>query len=650
MKDTISVVLEHKKFAFDKEDLKLFGIDYFESNYFQKVGNHYRVKVTATFTKTLLGTLEEQFRPVYSSNFDSFYNFYRQIDQYFKISKSNQGRSAHIDAILKHLILKANKDFDVQFESFIPKLWSEVDSFESYQFNSAFSQIMSQLIIEPSKLHYALVRLHRNTAGDGVGVNMDSGIITKGIQDYCENNYEGGKALLKIYEDGSDEFITSHHAAALAGLYRFNGEQGIERLISYSRVEDFQESVASAISVLKPKSSVEIEVLLDVLDSLNLSLDSILSYVPRTIVNFLNSDFTLAAELADSCFDKLTCIVESGNTKLINIALFQLQFLSGYKLRVFDLLKLLVNREVQLQHVWKQVDKLLMSLDDCGFFFDLIRQVKVGSLNEFKIDVVEFSLNHFRNKHEPEFSDELVNLLVDDEGMNRWKGQKIFSHFAIRSYKSFSFKTDLTKLSALNQYKLIVSVLSDFMEPRYCFQSILPLRKTQYPIVFEILISKIENLIQNFSTSVLVECEKHLDQQSPFDKLIVERVRKEVERFSQYCADKTQITEFNPKLTSTNIYKEYNSIIGEKMAETAQVAEQNRDSFLNFFQTVRLAKGGRWIGSEDNRKTELNQFKSSFQLPRDCYRIPERFEVEIARGYSEDWSEAFKPWEQIISS
>lgn len=650
MTKVVSAVLESKTFSFDAEELELKGINLVESNLFQKVGKHFRVRANSDFTKKIVLRLELQFCPSYNSDFRSFYNFYQQIDQYFEVSGSNsQGRSSHIEAILQCLILKANKEFGIQFDSFIPKLWTEIDSFESFQLNSAFSKILGQLIIHPRKLHISLLHLYDNTAGDG-GVNMDRGIITGGIQDYCENNHEEGKVLLELYEDGSGELIISHHAAALAGLYRYDEEQGIKRLGSYARIKEFQESVAAAIAVIEPNSCAKIESLLSVMDSMNWRLEPIMSYIPRAIVNFLNSEFTLAPELADSCFDKLGLVILSGNTHLSNNALFHLQFLKGYKSRVFDLLQLLASEEVELQYVSKQVDNLLRRLDCNDYLFNFIRLINIRSMNEFRSDILEFSLDHFMRKHEREFSKELIALLIDDDGMNRWKAQKIYSHFAITSLSSFLFKTDLTQLSALDQYKLLVSVLADFMEPRYCLASILPLRKTNYPLVFEILVSKIESLIENFSSSVLRECQKHLDPKSDLDKRIIERVKLEVEHFDQYCEIKTDIAEFNPMSTKTSIYKEYTAVISDRMAEISQAAEKNRDSFLDYFQTVRLAKGGRWIGIEDNRRTELNQFRSSFQLPRDCYRIPQRFELEIVKGYSEDWSVIFKPWEQIISS
>ncbi|WKN43785.1 hypothetical protein [Tunicatimonas pelagia] len=408
-------------------------------------------------------------------------------------------------------------------------------------------------------------------------------------------------------------------------------------------------TIACAVSAFEPENDQEAEELLNLIDNIEPSQEGYLVNLPRVYTNFISNEKINAESIVARCFKKLNWLLNLDIISVKQNTLWRLQIIEGYDERVFDIINSINDKEFD-DRLYKSVSNALCRFEDQKFFFEFLKSY--GEKNKRKFDAKNFKhpISAYRTKDLPAFSNHLIGLLIHDKGDLRFIGKMILAHVTIGSGRSFRFGIDILELSALEQTKLWVSIFHDYLEPEVSFPLLMPLRKSKYPIVVESFISKVEELVESYSYSVVKEFKRNVDLDDEDDKMLLKRIETKYQEFSNYWDEKVKVKELNPLFTQAKLFSTFMESYSESISKSMERTKEDNDSLLSMLPVVTLAKGGGWKHQQTGQVSPLSRISTELTLPRECFITPEKLDLRIHIGYLENWKEEFKEWEAILSS
>jgi hypothetical protein len=645
--ELIEFVVEHKTFSFQESDVSFNCDELISSGVLIRQPNQIKIGDSLLFTKGLYNHFAFKLSFTLSSDVQAAMEFYHKLQEDFMVEmKVVMGITEQMRNLLTYLVESINKDFGVTFEDFALAL-NKNDRF-LYEFSSSLFQCLNDLEIEAKNLYPILIHLHEQVNSD-VQYNMNLGELTKAIQNYCIQHPDKGVKLLELHHEKESEPKVSIHAAILTGLYKSNREEELERIKELVKDDFNHVSIACAISAFEPENNSEATNLLDTIDSIKSVADSYVINLPRLYVNFIDNKNVSDSEIHKRCFAKLQELLEFDHIGIKQNTLWQLQFVKGYGEDVFKIIDSL-NKTPLEENLYKVLNDVLTRFEDQKYFFQFLRGYSVNNKMKFEAKKFEFPISKFKNENPPNFGKYLIKLLIDNDGGIRFIGKRILSHLRIVIHNNYQFEYDILDLSALEQYKLWVSVFQDSPEPKYSFPLLLPLRKSKYPIIAEAFICKLEQLIESYTSSVVSVLKEHLDLTDDDDKKLLARIDSKYEEFGRYWDKKVKVKELNPLYTQSKLYEIYQEGFGDSLSSNMEDSVQDNSSFLSLITTITLAKGGGWKHEKGGQVSQLSTIGTSFQFPREYYIRPERFDFENRVSFTENWENEFNEWEATISS
>jgi hypothetical protein len=644
----LEFVIEQKTFSFKESDIS-FECDFLlENEVLERQPNQIKVGNSLLFTKAFYEHFATKLNFTLTSDFQAAVKFYHKLQEEFKVErKVIMGITEQMRNLLIYLIKRINKEFGVTFEDFALSLKKDDEDGFLYEFNSSFFKCLDELEIEAENLYPTVIHLHEQVDSD-VQYNMNLGELTKAIQHYCTQHPDKGVKLLELHHEKESEPIVNIHATILAGLYKSNREEELERIKKLVKEDINHVSIACAISAFEPENNSEATNLLDTIDSIkSVAVDYVIN-LPRLYVNFIANKNVSDSEILKRCFAKLKELLEFDHIGIKQNTLWQLHFVNGYDEEVFKIIDSL-NKAPLEENLYKVVNDVLTSFEGQKYFFQFLRGYSVNNKMIFEAKKFEFPISKFKNDNPSNFGKHLIELLIDNDGGIRFIGKRILSHLRVVMHGNYQFEYDILNLTALEQYKLWVSVFQDSPEPKHSFPLLLPLRKSKYPFVAEAFICKLEQLIEIYTSSVVSVLKEHLDLTNDDDKKLLARIESKYEEFGRYWDKKVKVKELNPLYTQSKLYEIYQEGFGDSLSNSMESVEDN-STLLNLFTTVTLAKGGGWKHEQGGQVSQLSTIGASFQFPREYHIRPERFDFENRVSFTENWEYEFKEWEATISS
>ena len=471
-----------------------------------------------------------------------------------------------------------------------------------------------------------------------------------GVESYCIANPSEGKLLLKNFLEQEEEPIININVAILIGLYRSDREQELARIQVLANEETYHTTVACAVSAFEPENDQEAEELLYIIDGIESSQENYLVNLPRVYTNFIRNEKINAESVVARCFEKLNWLLNLDIISVKQSTLWRLQFVEGYDKQVFKIVNSINNVEFD-DRLGKLVSNVLSRFKDQKFFFEFLKSYGEKNGVKFNAENFEHPISVHKTKDLPSFSKYLIELLIHDKGEIRFIGKMILTHVTIGTGRSFRFGIDILELSALEQTKLWVSVFNGYaIEPESSFPLLMPLRKSKYPIVVESFISKVEELVENYSYSVVKEFKGNVILDDEDDKMLLERIEAKYQEFSNYWYKKANVMELNPLLTQSKLFSIFIENYGESLSKSIERTKEDKGSLLSMLPVVTLAKGGGWKHQQTGQISQLSSISAELKPPRQYFLSPERFDLDIRISYLENWKEEFKEWEAILSS
>jgi len=647
--ELIKYVVEQKTFSFQESDVPFEFEELISQGVLKRQPNQIIVNDSHLFTQALYDYFSSKLNFTLSDDFKTVVDFYNKLQEDFKSEKKViMGIAEQMRNLLMYLIKSVNKDFGVTFEDFALSLKKDDEDRFLYKFNSSFFKCIEELDIEADKFYPTLIHLYEQVNSD-VHYNMNLGELTKGIQCYCRKDFNRGIELLELHNKNNTKPIVNIHAAILVGLYHNNRIEEIKRIKELAKKEINHVSIACAISAFNPEGNEEGTNLLDILNDVKSTSVDYLVNLPRIYVNYLRNENITDIDLTKRCFGKIQELLNLTHLRIKQTTLWELHFVDGYDEEVFKIVDSL-NEAPFDENLNMVVNDVLTKIEDQKYFFQFLRRYSVNNKMKFESKKFEYPISKFKNDNPIDFSKNLIELLIDNDGEIRFIGKGILSHLRIFIHGNYQFEYDILNLPALEQYKLWVSIFQDSPEPKYSFPLLLPLRKSKYPFVKEAFICKLEELIESYTSSVVTVLKEHLDLTDNKDKKLLERIELKYEEFRKYWDKKVNVKELNPIYTQSKLYEIFQEGFGDSLSSSMEDSVEDNSTFLSMITTITLAKGGGWKHEKGGQVSQLSTIGTSFQIPREYYIRPEKFDFENRISFTDNWQNEFKEWEAIISS
>jgi hypothetical protein len=212
------------------------------------------------------------------------------------------------------------------------------------------------------------------------------------------------------------------------------------------------------------------------------------------------------------------------------------------------------------------------------------------------------------------------------------------------------FSTKLTDLSALNQYKLVVSLADHYFEGELRVGFFAPLLDSPYLLVKELVLHKLEIMLENYGREIIDQLTSFFKPEDPAYKHHFVRLEKHLTDFNTQISKTLHIKELDPRYTQHNYWKQFQTLQQRDWRESVDKHVQQHSLAAVLSTQVMVAKGGGFkIRPEDEIGT-MKKIGTSVSLPREYLLFPELYDWEMAEAGLENWKGKFESWEVAISS
>jgi hypothetical protein len=576
--------------------------------------------------------------PELTEDFSSFIKFLQQIENDFKGDKFTPGFISIKKELWGIAILEANEAFQIDFVDYLNSLNFDEDKEEIFSFNEGYSIAIPYIKVEIEPFYSTIKQLILWTKSDA-DYNMPLGVLLKGIRDRFFINPEFGLNCFQ-YTIIQADFEVDSLIPMVSGLY------DNERLEFYTNhLKKLVDNQSYSIAIICGLANVEIitdveaHLFFQLIDKTDTAKSELSIYLPRLIFSILKSkDVTIDSKIINESFHILEELIDIDNQNLINIILRGLRFHDYHFIEQQDLIKKLIGKpHFQIESYLHSINDILWNQKDVSFFGAIVELIALNQPFKFLSSFLSSTIHEFTRDKKSEFDEMLVRLLIDDRASLRFVGKEIFDKV---SQNSYTFDFNILELASLNQYKLWVSVLQTYREPKYVIPCLLPLLKSNSSFVKEAFTCKLEEYSENYGGGLIKILEKKLDLNDDEQNKILKRIKQHIDtHFETFVRPKKDITELNPVYAQNKIYSDFNKNYFRSFGKQMKKHSDESNSIMNLFSKVTLLKGGGWKTEGRKEISKLSKISSSFSLPRIYFIEPEVFDFENTREISSDWND-----------
>lgn len=634
-------IYTEKLFEFDQTD---FGsrLDQLIEKGLVKISNGKICLLDLTnLSKQILSRLKKDYHFNGTNDTKQTASFIRKALKHFDSDGFVSGKHEFEIALAGQFLIEFNKIYKGSILELIMAFEKDDEYF--FDIEEACCAVLPELNIETKDLIDIIDYLAKQVEAEDVFINLDVERIGNAVHRLCKTDTEKGKELLEYCILSGNKHIPKFHGNILCGLLEADHSflDEIEKLILRP------EAQIAAIASLQAKFSIQTPYkrLVSIAESIPFPTAHYQLQLPRFYRNIITAEDNDDENLINHCFDRIAELIASGNQEVIMQFFFQFRFLKGYDTVISTLLLNFIGSK----HFDKNHCKLVMGMfklnEDFGGLFKTFKAMILKLGSKFSTGSVSNEMILARSRNKPEFDKGLISVLIDDNGLVRTMSGRLLMKLGIGHHIT-GFQCNILTLSALDQYKLCLSLLEDFHEPKDIFPYIIPLFDSSYDLVKELTIHKVEIMAENYGSSVVKHIEDSLDALNPNHAEIIGRINLHYQEFNKQLEKKRGIKELNPYYTHYQYIKQFNELKDKEMRKSFDQAPK-----IDFLpgDPIQLLKGGGWKSGDDSKVNQLSTFESSMQLPREYLIAPELFDYEGMHAINENWKNKFDKWAATIS-
>ncbi len=608
----------------------------------EKILSQNTVADNLKFAFKFFAKYKEQLDVKLNEDFISYTQVLARIKKDFNSNKHVQGFSKLERELWTVAIIEANDTYKETFSSYIESLNLKDLKEEIHLFYAGYSVAIQWIKIKVDLFCNNAQQLIKWTKKED-DYNLPLGRLLSGIRN-------------KVYEDSSFGMRCFKHLVKLkdfdvdlmtplvTGLYEKLGISYYEEHLSL-RVSDiiFTVPIICGLSNSKNITEVDAELFLTIYKKVYKIDSEILIHQSKLLFAVLNSsNLSEESDFKNRCIQHLEELVSINNPNLIRYILIQCRYIDNQTDKLYGLIVTAINQpHFQIKEYLALINHILWNSESPSFFKRVLFALAENCRFEEISKKLNSSLHKFLERQKKEFDELLVDLLIQNKAYYRFIGFDIFNDITPLD-GSYSFDFDILSLAPICQYKLWVSVLISYREPKSSIPCLLPLLSSSSKFVKEAFICKLEEYSENYGGGLTEVLKDELDLNDPENKIIFERVEKYMnDFFESHSRVKFGIKELNPRYTHNEIFVEFNKSYVRGWSNMMQKVSKGNNSFLDFVSTVHLLKGGGWKMEGKDDISKLAKIGSSFSLPRRCFIEPEHFDWEQSAELSKDWSKGY---------
>ncbi|WP_343668428.1 hypothetical protein [Chitinophaga sp.] len=581
-----------------------------------------------------------------SSDVTAMHKFAHQVGDYFHTT-SRHGVSKLVDGLFGFLLQNAQKAFGLNLTAYALSMQLRADSKLFYSF---FTQYFATI--------------------------LDSGDSFESVWDVC-SHYAGQEGVPESFSAAWNmlaKFVHSlvdHHKAHLPVIRSIATQEQSDPALKLLYLQ--------LLNKITLEGAVTVEELVDWLDDETSRTKALTLLVSQKIDE---------APLRQRLVDKLRCLPLHEGEKLERLRVllnlldssaadtpaFRDQLITEIKAHFQD--PAIVDLSASLQHLGRSneatdavnsiIDEVLHSqqfkpdyLRSMAFFFanhkdfvrffHFLRSACLKLLAARKVVKSSESVIYlYRTTSPVDFEKQAILLCTDSEGVCRLLGQELlFDTFQLDQTATITY--DVGQLDMLQQYKLVISLLTQLRPINHTIPIVLKLLDSPSPIVQELIACKLEALIPSYQYEVIEQVKNNLPDTHTRKAPLLARLEDTWSRLAAILHKKNTIKEFDPHLSETEKMRAYHRATAKASQQISKKAKKEHGGLFNTMKSRQVARGGGTV-MPDGRVNPMMSHSITFTLPRTMFITPERNDYEMEELYSSNWDNEFEQWEQIILS
>lgn len=638
--------LSSKKYQFKTEEFEFDHDQLIIDKILIKQGDHFEIADNLLIAKNVLSEFKRLFKFTSFDDPEQSKGFLKSIVEYF-LDDVLMGRTAFNDAMMRIAVSEFAKTDPEKFISFA-EIFKRTDR-TIFQFIKGFDHVAPTLNnFSPLQLVrlYSWLYNESMTEAEDV-VDLVVGGLVKNLSEFCDANPKIAKALYETCVLCDPQQLQPFHVAILVSNYNHD-HNFLSELKKLAGSNADQHTLISCLSNVKFDETTKYKEFVDIVESIeNYTVEGKrwLSRFYATILEHLDQS---EKTLKQHCFERLLKLMLC-NPDLVAQTIFDLRFLNSLQVEVYEILSAFIEQGDVPEHFGRMLRNMYPAFKKSDHFFLLLRKIALKLKGAFNPKDYSHAITLYQYQDAEECDENLCNLLIDDEGFVRYAATRLLNLMSITDRKR-SFSCDLLKRTAIEQYKLVVSITQGFHEPEYIVPFIAPLLDSPFTLVRDLVLHRLEILIENYFSAVIDTLEACLDNSNQVHLEYNERLMSYAKKFSDNLEHKTPIKELDPRYNQSKYLQQYFQESRRKLSESLNksVKENTLMSFLGDGNDIMLAKGGGFYISEENKVQPLSSIKTEMSLPREYYLAPERYDWEHRIQILENWKDTFTQWEAMI--
>lgn len=612
--------------------------------------NSYKIANSDDFADSFLKQFQKQQNFILINEFRHTIDFLLEIQNLFTKDDVRNTYTFRIQKIMwKRAIVNYNKEYDLSFEDIKNAL---NDKNLQQIFWGAFVDAMPKIRITPADLYNILVFLY--------DILKQPDVYSMEINRYNENLYKiAEKNLIFIYDlfdyiVQQDIIEGDFLVNTITVLYYHDRKQFYNNKIKSLLPDNKALSICVfGLSNVKKIEKNDALLFLDLYENIG-KTDEILRHLPALLAAIIKSEEIKSEEtIINECFEKLDTLLEKNTEAQIFVILQALKGSKDFDRQKTDLiLKIMEQPCFDIQKYQNVLEWTLYSIKDIICIEQILRHLAKYTPFMYKNENLFY---HFLSQVVGDigFQKVLIDMLIDNNPKIRFLAYNIFQQFYrkqnYRNYTIWSF--DILSLSAIEQYKLWVSMFDNYGEPKDKIPFLLPLLNSGYDIVKTSFICKLEEQSEEYGTTISEVLEKELDANVATNQKIIDRIKKyQTDFYSNNIKIKQDIKELNPYYTHQSLFQNY--IYNHHKRMSMNIDDMTSDNSLLSSLVAKktiLAKGGGWK-LKNRPLSKLGKIEHSFQLPRSFFISSSDYERYINDAITENWEHSFDNIQNFIDN
>jgi len=416
-------------------------------------------------------------------------------------------------------------------------------------------------------------------------------------------------------------------------------------LIHWLDVPELKERALDFLNLAEIRSSELRSQVVGKLDKLGPDLSNTYNVIRlwQSILSSAGSD----NENAERCKDKLKACLSSKEPGLVALVLNVMVQGTNNADFFIGLCCELVSSEEWRDEYLMAIGAFFGRVPDRLNFFRFLRAYALAKRNLNIVTRFQSVIYLIKAENYALFERETLLMTIDDSGNIRRLGHEIlFSGFTLNERATIHF--DILSLDLLQQYKLAVSILFFKYPVQHSIPVVAPLLKSSSKMVREIVIAKMEELIQSYKYEVIEQLEL-LDQGLPDLTSIIAHMKAVLNELAVEHERKSKLKELDPSLTQGRELRQYMDMTTKRYQKDAEGSAKNSPGILQFATNVNISRGGGVI-LPDGSIQPLGYAGVTFTPPRTLFLAPEQNDYALFEFFANDWKKEFEKWEQTILS